>query len=178
LDYGLLIETATAAIAQLEKPVIAMIDGFCIGAGLALALSCDIRIASDRAKLGAPPAKLGLMYGLGDTRRLMAAVGASAAKHMLFTGALKSAEQALRIGLVDETHPQPALEAAVLTTAKTIAGLSSWSMRHNKAVTALIQEGVVVDTPQTRNWFADAVEGPDFREALAAFYAKRPATFP
>jgi enoyl-CoA hydratase/carnithine racemase len=178
LDYGLLIETAAEALSALSKPTIALIEGFCIGAGLAVALACDLRICSDTAQLGAPPAKLGLMYSLGDTRRLVDAVGASTAKDMLFTGALYGADEALRVGLVNAVHPADALEAAVLAKANAIAGLSSWSMAHNKAVVERILQGQRADTEETRHWFASAVEGRDFQEALAAFHARRPPVFP
>ena len=178
LDYGRLIETAATALATLAKPTIALIEGFCIGAGLALALACDLRICAEGARLGAPPAKLGLMYGLGDTRRLVNAVGASVAKDMLFTGALYPAAEALRVGLVNAMHPAEALEAALTAKASAIASLSAWSMAHNKAVVERILQGQSSDDQDTRDWFASAVDGPDFREALAAFHAKRPPVFP
>lgn len=177
LDYGRLIETATGAVAALGLPVIAMIEGYCIGAGLAIALACDLRIAADTASLGAPPAKLGLIYSLGDTRRLIQAVGASQAKAMLFTGALRAAPEALRLGLVDEVHPPEALEAAVTARARSITDLSSWSVSHAKAIVGLVLRGITEDTEETRGWFADAVEGPDFAEGLAAFTAKRAPHF-
>jgi len=177
LDYGRLIENATGAIAALDLPVIAMIEGYCIGAGLAIALACDMRTAGAKARLGAPPAKLGLIYSLGDTRRLIQAVGASQAKAMLFTGALREAPEALGLGLVDEVHAPEALEAATRVRAQTIAGLSSWSIRHAKAVVRLVLEGITEDTDLTRGWFADAVEGPDFAEGLAAFTEKRTPRF-
>jgi enoyl-CoA hydratase/carnithine racemase len=177
LDYGRLIETATGAVAALHLPVIAMIEGYCIGAGLAIALACDLRVAAEDAKLGAPPAKLGLIYSLGDTRRLIQAVGASRAKAMLFTGALRDAPDALRLGLVDEIHPPESLDAAAMARAETMAGLSSWSIRHAKAVVGLVLQGVEQETDLTRGWFADAVEGPDFAEGLAAFNEKRKPRF-
>jgi enoyl-CoA hydratase/carnithine racemase len=178
LKYGLLIETAATALSTLNKPTIALIEGFCIGAGLAIALACDLRICSADARMGAPPAKLGLMYSLGDTRRLVDAVGASTAKDMLFTGALIPSGEALRIGLVNAVHAGEALEAAIMAKANAIAGLSSWSMAHNKMVVEKILKGQSEDTDDTRDWFASAVDGPDFQEALLAFHAKRPPVFP
>jgi enoyl-CoA hydratase/carnithine racemase len=177
LAYGRLIEDATTALADLALPTLAQIDGYCIGAGLAIALACDLRLASADAKLGAPPAKLGLMYSLTDTRRLMLAVGASTAKAMLFTGDLFKAERALAVGLVNEVHAKDQLADAVAAKARHMAALSPWSIRHAKAVAALVQTGATHDTDETRGWFADAVEGPDFAEGLAAFHAKRPPVF-
>jgi enoyl-CoA hydratase/carnithine racemase len=178
LDYGRLIETATAALAGLDKPVIALIEGYCIGAGLAVALASDLRIAASDAKLGAPPAKLGLMYSLSDTRRLVHAVGPSQAKAMLFTGALHPAAEALRLGLLDEVHAPGALDEAVRAKAQEIAALSAWSIGRAKAVVALVLDGVTQDTEETRGWFADGALGPDFAEGLAAFNAKRRPVFP
>ncbi|MDR3508202.1 MAG: enoyl-CoA hydratase-related protein [Caulobacteraceae bacterium] len=178
LAYEQGLEDATAAIAGLGKPVIALIEGYCIGAGLAVALACDLRLAADDAQLGAPPAKLGLMYNLVDTRRLIDAVGAAAAKDILFTGALQPAARAMQIGLVNEIHAPQALEAAVRAKALTIAGLSSWTMGKTKTVVELILHGQADDDATTRGWFADAVEGPDFAEGLAAFLEKRKPSFP
>jgi enoyl-CoA hydratase/carnithine racemase len=177
LEYGLMIETATSALAALDKPVIALIEGYCIGAGLAIALACDLRIAAANARFGAPPAKLGLIYSLNDTRRLMTAIGASATKAMLFTGVLHPAADALRLGLVDETHDPAGLEDAVFAKAKAIVALSSWSVRYTKAMVNKVLNGAVAETEETRGWFADAVEGSDFAEGLAAFNAKRAPIF-
>jgi enoyl-CoA hydratase/carnithine racemase len=175
--YARLLEAATGAIAALEKPVIAEIEGYCIGAGLAIALACDLRIAASDARFGAPPAKLGLVYSLGDTLRLVRAVGASAAKAILFTGALHSADAALGLGLLNEIHPPERVKAAVRERADAIASLSAHSIRRAKAMVALIEQGVVEETETTRAWFVDAALGEDFAEGLAAFQEKRRPIF-
>jgi len=177
LAYGRLIETATAAIAGLDRPVIAWIEGYCIGAGLAVALACDLRLAQDDAKFGAPPAKLGLMYSLTDTRRLVQAVGGSVAKALLFTGQLYAAPEAHAVGLIDETHGGDALEAAVRTKAEVISSLSPWSIGRAKAIVEMVLAGQAAETDLTRGWFADAAEHADFAEGLAAFQARRSPIF-
>jgi enoyl-CoA hydratase/carnithine racemase len=177
-DYACLIEAATGALETLKIPVIALIEGYCIGAGLAVALACDLRIGADTARLGAPPAKLGLIYSLGDTRRLVNAVGASAAKAMLFSATLHAAPEALRIGLLDEVHPGDTLEGAVMAKAQGMAGLSRWSIATTKAVVGLVLEGQATDTDATRDLFVDGATGPDLAEGLAAFREKRPPVFP
>jgi enoyl-CoA hydratase/carnithine racemase len=177
-DYARLIEAATGALEALAVPVIASIEGYCIGAGLAIALACDVRIGADNARLGAPPAKLGLIYSLGDTRRLVNAIGPSAAKAMLFSAALHPAAEALRLGLLDEVHPAEALEAAVTAKAKGMAALSRWSIATAKVVVGLVLDGQSTDTHATRDLFVDGATGPDLAEGLAAFHAKRPPVFP
>jgi enoyl-CoA hydratase/carnithine racemase len=178
LAYGGLIEAATNAIAASPKPVIASIDGYCIGAGLAVALACDLRIGSQYARLGAPPAKLGLIYSLTDTRRLAQAIGPSAAKDMLFTAALLPASEALRLGLLDAVAPPEGVAAAARAKAETLCALSSHSIQRTKAILSLILQGQQTDTDETRGWFADAPMGPDFAEGLAAHLERRAPKFP
>jgi enoyl-CoA hydratase/carnithine racemase len=177
LDYKQIVEQGIDALADLGVPVIAQVEGYCVGAGLAIALACDLRVSAADARFSAPPAKLGLVYSLKDTRRLVAAVGASRAKAMLFTGARVDASEALRFGLVDEVHPAERLEGAVRALAQSIAKLSSWSARGSKAMVSQVLGGAVAETAESLNWYADAVEGPDFAEGLAAFQQKRPPVF-
>jgi enoyl-CoA hydratase/carnithine racemase len=177
LQYKTLVEEAVDALAELDIPVIALIEGFCIGAGLAIALACDLRLAASDARFAAPPAKLGLVYSLKDTRRLVTAVGASTAKAMLFTGALLDAGDALQIGLLEEVHQPEMIEDAVRTLAQSIAKLSSWSVRGSKAMVAEALKAATAESPQAVAWYVDSVEGPDFAEGLAAFAQKRPPVF-
>jgi enoyl-CoA hydratase/carnithine racemase len=178
LAYGRLLETATGALAGFDRPVVAVIEGFCIGAGLAVALACDLRIAAADARLGAPPAKLGLIYSVADTRRLVQTVGGSAAKAMLFTAALRTAPEALALGLVDEVHPADALEAGAAARVAGLCALSPASIRTAKAIVGRVLDGQLEDTDETRGWFADAATGADFAEGVAAFRAKRNPVFP
>ena len=171
--YTRAIDTATTAIEGLGVPVIACIDGYCIGAGLAVALSCDLRICGDTARFGAPPAKLGLLYSLSDTRRLMRVVGHARATDMLLGATMLTARQAFDHGLVTEVHPAGQLEAAVTAKALALAELSGWSQRHAKAMIARVDAGQTEDDDATRDLFAAAGETDHFKAALADFLGRR-----
>lgn len=167
--YAQTMTEATTALAQCPKPSIAMIAGHCIGAGVALALACDIRCAAADARFGVTPARLGLLYTLSDSRRLARTIGQSKASDLLFTGRLFGAPEALAMRLIDEIHEPTQLGPSVTAKAALITSRSQWSVRHAKAVLALIGDGASADTETTRAWFADAVEGEDYRAALQAF---------
>ncbi|WP_397415902.1 enoyl-CoA hydratase/isomerase family protein [Phenylobacterium sp.] len=164
------------ALAAFEAPTIARIEGACVGGGLGLALCCDLRIASANAKLGITPAKLGLMYPLSDTRRLVEAVGPSRAKDILYTGRILPADEALSIGLVDAVTGD--VDAAVEEKTRAIAAASQWSARATKRVIRRLLDGQTADDADTEGWMLDAVEGQDFLEGRDAFLAKREALFP
>ncbi|HYE49685.1 MAG TPA: enoyl-CoA hydratase-related protein, partial [Azospirillaceae bacterium] len=99
--YAADMAAALDGLAGFAKPTLALIEGACVGAGLGVALACDLRFAAADARLGVTPAKLGLVYPLGDTRRLVQAVGPSHAKDLLFTGRLVDAAEALSMGLLN-----------------------------------------------------------------------------
>lgn len=177
-DYARAVTAGVEALAGMSKPSLARIEGACIGGGMAVALACDLRLAADDARLGITPARLGLMYSLADTKRLVDAVGPSAAKSLLFTGRIIDAAEGAAIGLVDAVHTPDALDEAVATAAGRITSASQWSVRKTKAVIRMILNGAADDTDETRAWFLDAVEGPDFHEGREAFMAKRSPAFP
>lgn len=176
--YAAEIAAAMEALADLSKPTIAAISGPCVGGGLGLALCCDIRMASEKAKLGITPGKLGLMYSLNDTRRLVEAVGPSAAKDILYTGRILSAAEAADLGLIDAVCAAEDLDSAVAAKAEAIASTSQWSVRRTKAVVRRILDGQTHDDEATRAWFLDSLEGEDFREGRDAFLQKRSPAFP
>jgi enoyl-CoA hydratase/carnithine racemase len=177
-DYGALLRGAMQAVADCPKPVIAQIEGACIGGGCGLALACDLRIAADTARLGITPAKLGLAYSLEDTKRLTDAVGLSKARMMLFTGQLLNGAQALAFGLVDQLAASADLAGIVHALARDIADASQVSVRMTKRIVALIAQGAAHDTEETRRLFADAATGADVAEGRRAFLEKRKPRFP
>lgn len=177
LQYRNAVEDGARAITDASKPVVAMIEGSCIGGGMAIALACDLRMASDTAKCGITPARLGIVYSFGDTKRLVDAVGPSRAKDILFTGRIMGASEALAAGLVDEVHSAAGLGNAVAAKCALIAGNSQWSVRGAKEVIRLIMSGGT-ESKETTGRFLDAAGQADFREGRAAFMEKRAPKFP
>ncbi len=165
------INAAQYALTRAAKPVIAVIDGDCIGGGCGLALACDLRIATPRARFGITPAKLGLVYPLHDTKLLVDLVGPAKAKEILFTGALIDANEAHRIGLINRI----ADNADDLI--ETMLSTSGHSQRESKALIRRILDGQAEDDADSRSRFADAFTRADFREGVTAFLEKRKANF-
>ena len=108
--YNEHVANAEHALKRFTKPTIAMVHGYCIGGGCGLALACDLRFADERSRFGITPAKLGLVYSLESTKRLVDVVGPSRAKWILFSGQHVYADDALRLGLVDDLVPADDLE--------------------------------------------------------------------
>jgi enoyl-CoA hydratase/carnithine racemase len=172
------IAAALNAIEHCPKPTVAVIDGACVGGGMSLALACDIRIAARSARFGITPAKLGLVYPAGDTRRLLQAVGAGRAKALLFTGKIVSAETALAYGLVDELFPVEELHAASEALARDVASASQWSIRAVKQMIDGLQGGWHDDTEEATDLFLRGFENEDHHEGYRAFLEKRKPDFP
>lgn len=169
------IRATQLALARAPIPVIAAIDGDCVGGGCGLALACDIRIASPAARLGITPAKLGLVYPLHDTRLLVDLVGPAQAKRLLYTGQLLDSAEALRICLVDELAKDPVAAAGAL--AAQILATSAFTQRSTKTVIRQILDGATDDDAASMALFDSAFTGPDFREGVAAFLEKRAPRF-
>jgi enoyl-CoA hydratase len=126
--FALKAKRVTDAIWNLKKPVIAAIQGFCLGGGLEYALACDLRIASENAKMGLPEINLGIMPGSGGTQRLARLAGLTKAKELVFTGGMIDAAQALSLGILNAVCPQEALLTQAAALAKKIASKSPHSL--------------------------------------------------
>jgi enoyl-CoA hydratase len=168
-EVGRLLET-------MPKPTIAAVNGFALGGGCELALACDVRYCSSRAKLGQPEVNLGIVPGWGGTQRLVHAVGAGFAKELIFTGRLIDADEALRIGLVQAVH-DPVLERA-LETAQVIAAKSPLALAAAKTlVNRVLDGGHEGNLSEEARVFAELFATADAREGLTAFVEKREARF-
>ncbi len=163
-------------MAGFPKPVIAMINGFCLGGGCELSMSCDIRIASDRARIGQPEINLGLIPGGGGTQRLPRLVGMGQAMKMILSGDMIGAEEAHRIGLVDDVVPHEELREKTLEMAAKIASKSPLTVRVAKEAMRAsermsIEDGIVYE----RDLFCLCFSTEDKKEGVEAFLGKRKA---
>ena len=164
------------AMALFPKPVIAMINGFCLGGGCELALSCDLRVASEKARFGQPEINLGLIPGGGGTQRLPRLVGLGHAMRLVLTGDMIGAAEAKEIGLVELVVPHEELRAKTFELAAKIAGKSPLTLKIAKeSVRAsqrlAIEEGILYE----RDLFCLLFSTEDKAEGVAAFLEKRPA---
>jgi enoyl-CoA hydratase/carnithine racemase len=175
-DYGDAVQHGLKALADLDRPSIAVLQGNAVGGGLGLALACDLRFCAADAYLAVTPAKLGLIYGHAETRRLVELVGPARAKDLLFTGRRIETEEALAIGLIDR-RVETGLRDTVLGYARGLAGLSQASIRGAKRAVEAVVAGMKVETPAFRALVESAALGADFAEGRAAFAEKRTAKF-
>ncbi len=165
-------------IETLGKPVIACINGFALGGGCELAMACTLRLASEAAKLGQPEVKLGIIAGFGGTQRLPRLVGPSAALKLLLTGAIISASEALRIGLVDEVVPAEDLMARAEALALEIASNAPIAIERTLlAVDSGLDRSLEDGLAEEVRHFGQCCATQDKAEGTAAFLTKRPATW-
>ena len=163
-------------MAAYPKPVIAMINGFCLGGGCELALSCDIRIASDRARFGQPEIKLGLIPGGGGTQRLPRLVGLGHAMRLILTGDMIGADEAKQIGLVEQVVPHAELREKTFELAGRIARQSPITVSVAKeAVRASQKLSIDEGISYERDLFCLCFSTEDKKEGVAAFLEKRRA---
>ncbi|MDT7641331.1 MAG: hypothetical protein QOC83_5619 [Pseudonocardiales bacterium] len=175
--YGEHVEYAAHSLGDMRKPSIAMIQGFCIGGGCEIALACDLRFAGTTAKLGITPAKLGLVYTFSSTRQLVTAVGPSFAKYILFSGERLSAEEALRVHLVDQLFDPAELQERTLAFARTVCSRSQVSVRGAKLLVEKIKNGMDTPDEEAAELPITSVSSEDYKEGVRAFLEKRPPVF-
>lgn len=178
-DFANLGQSTFSRIEALPFPVIAMVQGFALGGGLELALSCDFIIAGEQAKFGLPEVGLGLIPGFGGTQRLARRIGWQKAKEMIFTGLVYSASEALQMGLVSKVVSQAELSAFTLEQAKTISSKGPRALRAAKealhrGMNVSLEEGLEIE----REFFSELFGSEETKEGLSAFIEKRKPTFP
>jgi enoyl-CoA hydratase/carnithine racemase len=157
-------------------PVVAAINGHCLGGGLELAISCDLRICAAGAKLGMPPAKLGLIYGHTGLRKFLDVIGLARTKELFLTGRNLEAARAEAIGLVHEVVPDEELEREAVALAAAVAENAPLSMRGNKHAIDLLNRAGELTEQQEAGLVAlreSCFSSEDFREGIRAFAEKR-----
>jgi enoyl-CoA hydratase/carnithine racemase len=169
---------AFEALLACEKPVVAMIHGVCIGGGLAIAACADLRMAADDARLAVPAARLGLGYHFAGVERLVEIVGASSAAEMFFTARQYSAEEALRVGLLNQVVPKSELEAFTARYAGAIATNAPLTLRAAKrAIRETGRDPAGRDLAAVNRLIAECFASADYAEGVRAFLEKRPPRF-
>ena len=167
---------ALEAIAKHPWPTVAAINGHCLGGGLELAITCDLRICAAGAKLGMPPAKLGLIYGHTGLRKFLDVVGLARTKELFLTGRNFDAARADEVGLVNEVVADQELEGESIALAAAIAENAPLSMRGNKHAINLLNDLAALTAQQEAGLVAlreSCFESDDFREGIRAFGEKR-----
>jgi enoyl-CoA hydratase/carnithine racemase len=168
---------AEHALATLPKPVVAVVQGDCIGGGCALAIDCDLRLAATDARFGITPAKLGIVYPPASLERAVRLLG-PAAKRLLFTGDLVDATEAYRIGLVDELLAADQMDARLGELCDTLAQRSLLTQAATKEMVAAVLERGVVSADLADSWAREVTVSGEMAEGVAAFEQRRAPQFP
>jgi enoyl-CoA hydratase/carnithine racemase len=176
--YGQAVESGEQAIIEFPKPTIALVEGFAIGGGTQLAAACDLRVCGAGSRFGVTPAKLGIIYALPSTARLVEVVGPAWARWILLTGELLDAQTALRIGLVHEVVDDDEVSGRSYGVARTVASRAQVSLRGGKAMVARAVAGRVEEDAEVLALYEESWASAEYAEGVAAFLGKRPPDFP
>ncbi len=176
--YERITADAFDALTSFPKPLVAMISGVCIGGGLAIAASADLRVAADDARFALPAARLGLGYHVNGVERLVRLLGPSTASELFFTARRYDAAEALRIGLVNQLVPKAELESYTTRYASGIAANAPLTLRAAKRAIAEVQRDPAKRDPAgMRDVIAACFESKDYAEGVQAFLDKRAPRF-
>jgi enoyl-CoA hydratase len=176
--YNAAADAANLALRECAKPTIAMIRGYCIGGGTAVAVGCDIRIAADDARFGVPAAKLGLGYRFEGIRRLSSIVGPAGTAEIFFTARQFTAQEALQMGLVNRVVPAAELESYTVGYVSTIAVNAPLTVAAVKrSLIELQKDPAERDLARCQRMVDACFESEDYREGQAAFMEKRKPQF-
>ncbi|MBN9585285.1 MAG: 3-hydroxybutyryl-CoA dehydratase [Afipia sp. 62-7] len=174
--YEVAVDASSDAIASVPKPVIAVLEGYCLGGGCHLSMSCDFRYAHTDTSIGIPAAKLSIVYGVRSTQRLLALVGLTNAKRILYSAERFSAGRAAEMGLVDHVSNDPM--SAAMELASSIAALAPLSVEGAKRILTGLSMGPGALDLSAADAFIDfASASEDYEEGRRAFAEKRPPNF-
>jgi enoyl-CoA hydratase len=178
-EYRRISAAGSESLATLGKPLLAMIHGFCIGGGVSIAITCDLRIAADDARFGIPAARLGLGYHYRGMEKLMHLIGPAYTKELFFTARTDfSAQDALRMGLVNQVLPKADLERFTRDYAQVMARNAPLTLRSAKAsVEQLLKPAADRDLAMLDRLITDCFNSQDYQEGVKAFSEKRRPQF-
>jgi enoyl-CoA hydratase/carnithine racemase len=174
---GGVVARGEAALAQLHKPTIAAVDGYCLGGAWQIAAACDIRLASSNATFGITPAKIGIVYPVAGIERLVRIAGPATAKYLLFSGDFVDAERARALGLVQAVHPAETFWDDVAEFAQRLASRSQLSIQAMKDIVDVAAEGGAELQEASDHWQERMVEAGDAEVGVRAFLAKQAPHF-
>lgn len=175
--YGEAVEAGEQALIRFPKPTVALVEGFAIGGGTQLAVACDLRVCETGSRFGVTPAKLGIVYALGSTARLVEVVGPAWARWILLTGDLVDAGTALRIGLVHELHAPGDVERRAYELARTMASRARVSLQGGKALVDRAVAGRLEVDDDVQALYGTSWTSAEYAEGVQAFLAKRTPDF-
>lgn len=177
--YAAAFDGAMDAIEAISRPTICLIKGFCVGGGCEMSLAADIRIAADNSRFGIPVARLGILVGYREMRRLVQLVGPGNASYILLTGRLLDAQEALRIGLVNAVVPLAEVREHTYKLAREMVPLAPLSQRRHKQIlrTVLRNPSLAGLTPEEEHLPFTNFDSEDFHEGRRAFIERRTPQF-
>lgn len=175
-EYEIAVDASSDAIANAPQPVIAVLEGYCLGGGCHLSMACDFRYAHSDALIGIPAAKLSIVYGIRSTQRLFALVGLTNAKHILYSAERFTAGEAQQMGLVDHVSADPMADAR--SFALKLAAVAPLSIQGAKQfLTGLAMGPGRLDEEQANAMIDRVSDSDDYKEGRKAFADKRPPVF-
>jgi enoyl-CoA hydratase/carnithine racemase len=175
--YSEAVAAGERALIAFPKPTVALVQGYAIGGGTQVAVACDLRVCDTASTFGVTPARLGIVYALGSTARLVETVGAAWARWILLTGDFLDAEQALRIGLVHEVHEPSLVEERAYALATTVSRRARISLTGGKTLVGRAFAGRLDEDVDVQDLYAQSWGSAEYAEGVAAFLAKRPPDF-
>jgi len=177
--YAAAFDGALEAIEELPQPTICLIKGFCVGGGCELAMAADLRIAAENSRFGVPIARLGILVGYQEMRRLVELVGPGTASYLLLSGRLIDVQEALRAGMVNSVVPLDEIDEYTYELAREVSGLAPLSHQRHKQILRTVLRNPSLEglTPEEEHLPFTNFDSEDFQEGRSAFVERRTPRF-
>lgn len=168
-ENGEAVTAGISALAGMKKPTVAAIRGACMGGGAAISMACDLRVADRTARFSLPPARVGLAFPFSALRALVAAVGETHAKWLLFTGEVFDAQRAVEVGLVSALYEPESFESQLDELLAQLCSMSQASLQSMKEMMKMVARGQIADNAETEGIWRQLTAGPDHAEGVRSF---------